>query len=143
MPRILALDVGEKRIGVAVSDELNITAQAVTTIKRTSEVDTVAEIRALIERYGASKIIIGMPFNMDGTKGRSAEMVEGFASFLKLKLPVEIEMIDERLTSSQGERILLDADISRKKRKSVIDKIAAQLILQAYLESHVQKDRTE
>jgi len=143
MPRILALDVGEKRIGVAVSDELNITAQAVTTIKRTSEVDTVAEIRALIERYGASKIIIGMPFNMDGTKGRSAEMVEGLSSFLKLKLPVEIEMIDERLTSSQGERVLLDADISRKKRKSAIDKIAAQLILQSYLESHVQKDRTE
>ena len=84
-----------------------------------------------------------MPFNMDGTKGRSAEMVEGLSSFLKLKLPVEIEMIDERLTSSQGERVLLDADISRKKRKSAIDKIAAQLILQSYLESHVQKDRTE
>ena len=143
MPRILALDVGEKRIGVAVSDELNITAQAVTTIERNSAVDTVAEIRALIERYGASKIVIGMPFNMDGTKGRSAEMVEGLSSFLKLKLPVEIEMIDERLTSSQGERVLLDADISRKKRKSAIDKIAAQLILQSYLESHVQKDRTE
>ena len=143
MPRILALDVGEKRIGVAVSDELNITAQAVTTIKRTGALDAVAEIRALIERYGASKIVIGMPFNMDGTKGPSAEKVEGFASFLKLKLPVEIEMIDERLTSSQGERVLLDADISRKKRKSAIDKIAAQLILQSYLESHVQKDRTE
>lgn len=143
MPRILALDVGEKRIGVAVSDALNITAQGVTTIKRASAIDTVAEIRALMEQYGSSKIIIGMPFNMDGTKGRSAEMVEEFASFLKLKLPAEIEMIDERLTSSQGERILLDADISRKKRKSAIDKIAAQLILQAYLDSHVQKDRTE
>lgn len=143
MPRILALDVGEKRIGIAVSDELNIIAQSLTVIKRTNLVNTAAEIHALIQKYNVSKVIIGLPLNMEGTKGPSAGRVEEFTAFLKSKLSAEIEMVDERLTSSQGERMLLDADISRKKRKSAIDKIAAQLILQVYLETHVQKDRTE
>jgi len=138
--RILALDIGEKRIGLAVSDALNITAQGLETLRRTSAEDTLKKIRALIKEYDVSKIVIGMPFNMDGTEGPSARAAGEFAAILRKDTGVTVEMVDERLTSAQGERMLLEADISRKKRKRAIDKIAAQLILQTYLESHVQKD---
>ena len=139
--RILALDVGERRIGVALSNALNITAQGLETIKMDKKKDALLRIRDLAKDHGASKIIIGLPFNMDGTKGAAAGMVEEFVVMLKKETPVPIEMIDERLTTLQGERVLLEADLSRKKRKAVIDKIAAQLILQNYLDLHVQKNR--
>ncbi len=140
--RILALDVGERRIGVALSDALNITAQGLETIKIGKKKDALQEIRDLAKEHGVSKIIIGLPFNMDGTKGTAAGLVEEFVGMLKKETPVPIEMIDERLTTLQGERVLLEADLSRKKRKAVIDKIAAQLILQNYLDLHVQKNRS-
>ncbi len=136
MARIIALDIGEKRIGVAVSDALNITAQGLETIKRTSREATLKKIRALIKQYGAAKMVIGMPFNMDGTQGASAKAAKEFADILRKETALSIEMVDERLTSAQGERMLLEADVSRKKRKTSIDKIAAQLILQTYLDSH-------
>jgi len=135
--RVLALDVGKKRIGIAVSDALGITAQPVTTIERKDEEKTLAKIRDLVKEYDVAKIVIGMPFNMNGTKGPSARAAEEFASLLREKIHVGIETIDERLTTAQGERVLLDGDVSRKKRRLFIDKIAAQLILQTYLDSHV------
>lgn len=134
--RILALDLGEKRIGVAVSDELNITAQGLETIKRRTIEDTLNKIKSLIKEYGVSKVVIGMPLNMDGTRGARARLSEEFVTLLRKEISVETELIDERLTSAQGERVLLEADASRKKRKASIDKIAAQLILQTYLDSH-------
>lgn len=136
MARILAIDIGEKRIGIAVSDALSITAQGLETIQRKNAEDTLNKIKDLIKKYKVSKIIVGMPLNMDGTKGPSAETIEGYVAILKKETGVDIGMVDERLTTAQGERILLDADLSRKKRKNSIDKIAAQLILQTYLDQN-------
>ncbi|MBU4312082.1 MAG: Holliday junction resolvase RuvX [Candidatus Omnitrophica bacterium] len=139
MRRILGLDVGEKRIGVAVSDALGITAQGLETIKQK---DALAEIKSLIKQYDVEKIIIGMPLNMNGSKGERARFTDDFLVLLKKETDIETLTVDERLTTAQGERILLEADLSRKKRKRSIDKIAAQLILQTYLDSHVQENRT-
>ncbi|MBU1147901.1 MAG: Holliday junction resolvase RuvX [Candidatus Omnitrophica bacterium] len=141
--RILALDVGEKRIGVALSGALNLIAQGLETIKRTSDKETLAKIKELIKQYDVGKIIVGMPLNMDGSKGPSALSMEDFISLMKKDIEVSVETVDERLTTAQGERMLLEADVSRKKRKHSIDKIAAQLILQTYLDLHVQKDRSQ
>lgn len=138
MPRILALDLGEKRIGVAVTDALNITSQSVGTIERKGIRSDFKKIQDLIKEYGASKVIIGIPINMDGTKGKSAKLAIDFRDALKKEVLVDVDMIDERLTTKQGERMLLEADVSRKKRRKNIDKIAAQLILQNYLELHTQ-----
>lgn len=140
--RILALDIGEKRIGVAVSDELNLTAQGLETIKRGDSASTFKKIKKLTEEYSVGKIIVGMPFNMNGTKGKSASLVEEFVKLLEREIPVSVETIDERLTTAQGERMLLEADVSRKKRRLSIDKIAAQLILQSYLDLYAQKNRS-
>ena len=143
MHRILALDIGEKRIGVAVSDALNITAQGLDVIARKNTDDTLRRIRVIVKEYDVSKIIVGLPLNMNGTKGPSAKLTEAFADLLRKEIPVQIEMVDERLTTAQGERFLLEADVSRRKRKLVIDRIASQLILQTYMDSYVQKDKTE
>ena len=141
MQRILSLDFGEKRIGVAVSDSLNIIAQSVGTIKRKGIKNDLKKIEELVKEYEAGKIIVGLPLNMDGTEGKSAKRAMDFVKELKKETQVEVEMLDERLTTAQGERIFLEADMSRKKRRENLDKIAAQLILQNYLDSHVQKDR--
>jgi len=134
MRRILGLDVGERRIGVALSDALGITAQGLETIEREN---ALVEIKDLIKEHDIKKIIVGMPFNMNGSKGERARLTDDFIALLRGKIGIEVAMVDERLTTAQGERILLEADLSRKKRKRSIDKIAAQLILQTYLDSHV------
>lgn len=141
MQRILALDFGEKRIGVAVSDPLNIIAQSIGTIERKGIKNDLKKVGELVKEYEAGKIIVGLPLNMDGTEGKSANRAMDFVKELKKEIQVEVEMLDERLTTAQGERVFLEADMSRKKRKQNLDKIAAQLILQNYLDSHVQKDR--
>lgn len=142
MQRILALDLGEKRIGVAVSDALNIIAQAVGTIERKGIRNDLKKIQELAQEYNAGRLVVGLPLNMDGTEGRSANLAVDFVNKVKKEIQIEVEMIDERLTTAQGERIFLEAAMSRKKRRKNLDKIAAQLILQNYLDLHVQKDRT-
>lgn len=137
MKRILALDLGEKRIGVAVSDPLNITAQGVKVIRQLSQKETLESIKELVKEYDAGKIIVGIPINMDGSKGARAKFSEEFASLLKKELSISVETIDERLTTVQGVRMLIEADVSRRKRKQSIDKISAQLMLQMYLERYV------
>lgn len=136
MSRILALDLGEKRIGVAVSDALNIIAQSVGVIERKGIKRDFKKIGALVKEYDAGRLIVGLPLNMDGTSGKSANLAIDFVNALKKEIHVQVEMIDERLTTAQGERIFLEADVSRKKRRKNLDKIAAQLILQNYLDSH-------
>jgi putative Holliday junction resolvase len=142
LQRILALDFGEKRIGVAVSDPLNIIAQSVGTIERKGIKNDLKKIQDLAQEYNACRLVVGLPLNMNGTKGKSANFAIDFVNEVKKEIQIEVEMIDERLTTAQGERILLEADMSRKKRRENLDKIAAQLILQNYLDLHVQKDRT-
>ena len=132
--RVLALDTGEKRIGVAVSDPLGIIAQGVTVIARKDPETDLNEIKRIIEEYKADSVVIGMPVNMDGTKGKSAEKVNEFVEILKGRLSIPVYTYDERLSTKESEKFLISADVSRKKRKQVIDKMAAQLILESYLE---------
>lgn len=135
MERILALDVGDKYIGVAISDLLGITAQGLTTIKRESNLIALEAIELLIKEHNINKIVVGLPKNMNGTIGPQGEKVQKFARKLQNKFAVEIIYIDERLTTVLAENMLIEADISRKNRKKVIDKVAASYILQTYLDS--------
>ncbi len=132
--RIIALDVGQKTIGVAVSDPLGYTAQGIDTILRKNIDEDIRQIKDLISKYEISEIVVGFPKNMDGTIGRKAEEINEFIKILREAIELNIRKWDERLTTAAGEKILLQADMSRKKRKKVIDKVAACLILQSYLD---------
>lgn len=139
--RIISLDVGDKTVGVAVSDELLITAQGLSTLERTGIKKDTGRILELVKEYGCSAVVIGLPLNLDGSDSVQTEKVREFASALKNKLRsnalenVDIVFQDERFTTSIAERVLIEADMSRKKRKTVIDKQAAVIILQSYLDS--------
>ena len=138
----IGLDVGDKTIGVAVSDALNITAQGIMTIERIGiKKDTTAVID-LIKEHLCDTVVMGLPLNLDGTDSPQTEKVRQFATKLENKLraermgDVKIVYQDERLTTVMAERVLIDADLSRAKRKKVIDKQAAVIILQSYLDSN-------
>ncbi|WP_394532390.1 Holliday junction resolvase RuvX [Priestia aryabhattai] len=135
--RVLGLDVGTKTIGVAVSDEMGWTAQGIETIKIADEQmeQSYPRLRQLIDEYSVEKIVVGLPKNMNGTIGPRGEACIEFADSVKEKLNIETMMWDERLSTMAAERVLLSADVSRKKRKKVIDKMAAVMILQGYLDS--------
>ncbi len=137
--RTLCLDVGDRRIGVAVSDALGITAQGLETYWRTeSTKKDVAYILGLLRQYAPCRLLLGLPMNMNGTLGEQGEKVQRFADAIRKEWNGEIVFIDERLTTMTARRVLLDADISRGKQKKVIDKLAAVVILQGYMESHPQ-----
>lgn len=131
--RIMGLDYGEKRIGVAVSDPLGITAQGITVISYTNLDVALREIKALCIEYAVETIVVGNPYNMDGSRGSASEKAEKFAAELREVLSLEVNLIDERLSSISAEKVLLEGDISRKKRRKVKDKLAAVLILEQYL----------
>ena len=133
--RIMGLDIGDKRIGVAVSDLLMLTAQGVESYTRTNEEDDIAHMKKLAADYNVKKIVCGLPINMNGTIGEQAVKIQEFAEKLKEKLAMEIDFFDERLTTASATRMLIEADVSRKNRKKVVDKVAAVYILQAYMDS--------
>jgi len=132
--RILGLDIGDKKIGIAISDDLGLTAQGVGVIYRSSDKEDIKKILDYAKNYGAKKIVVGLPKNMDGTEGPQSQIVRSFSEKLKKNSEVDLEYWDERLTTVAAEKTLIAADMSRKKRKSVIDKVAAVLILQNYLD---------
>jgi len=132
--RIMGLDVGTKTIGVAVSDQLGWTAQGVEVIRRQGKQDF-ERLRELVSTYQVEKIIIGLPKNMNGTIGEWGEQVQRFGKKIEEQLSIPVQYWDERLTSIAAERTLISADVSRKKRKHVVDKMAAMLILQNYLDA--------
>jgi len=133
--RIGGLDVGDRRIGVAISDELGWTAQGLEVVQRTRLEADLAALRACFASYEPSTIVVGLPKNMNGTLGPQARKVLAFAADLERALGVPIVLWDERLSTVGAERVLLEADLSRAKRKRVIDKAAAVFILQGYLDS--------
>ncbi|WP_421616819.1 Holliday junction resolvase RuvX [Brevibacillus sp. TJ4] len=135
MARILGLDVGDKTIGVAVSDEMGWTAQGLETIRRESKEKDLARLNEWIAQYQVAEIVVGLPKNMNGTIGPRAELCQAFATFLQERTSLPVHMWDERLTTMAAEKMLISADVSRKKRKTVIDKMAATLILQGYLDA--------
>ena len=144
MRRKIGLDVGDKTIGVAVSDALGWTAQGITTIERVGIKKDTTKVVDYIKEYDCDTVVIGLPKKLDGTDSPQTEKVYEFRQRLENKMKsqglghVGIEYYDERLTTVMAEKVLIEADVSRKKRKDVIDKQAAVLILQAYLDSHAK-----
>ncbi len=140
-PRIIiGLDVGEKRIGVAKTDEMGFMAHAVGMIERRSDHYAIDEIKRLVIEWTAEKIVVGLPKEMSGKVGKGAEKVIRFGDLIKKELPdVALEYWDERLSTKGAERNLIEMDVSRSRRKQVIDKLAAQSILQNYLEAHPKR----
>lgn len=134
MYRIIGLDVGDKTIGVAVSDLLHFTAQGITTIRRTNEKADFIEMKKLIDEYDPKEIVVGLPKNMNGSIGFQGEKTQVFAEKLEKKFGIKVIYEDERLTTMAAEKMLIAGDVSRKNRKKVIDKVAATYILQTYLD---------
>ena len=132
--RIISLDVGSRTIGIACSDALLMTAQGIETIRRTSLEKDFNRLQELITEYEVHELVVGMPKNMNGTKGERAEKTEEFVEKMKEVIDLPVTYWDERLSTVMAERQLIAADVSRKKRKSVIDKMAAVVILQGYLD---------
>lgn len=133
--RILALDHGTKRIGVAVSDELKMIAQPLEYVPAEPFADFLARLKVLLHEKEVEMILIGMPRNMDGSYGPAALKVQEFAAALKGAVTVPIKMWDERLTSAQANRFLIQGNVRRDKRKEKVDKTAAAILLQSYLDS--------
>ena len=133
--RILGLDLGTKRIGIAISDETETLASGRGFYERQTLAEDIAHFVQLVQDEEIEKIVLGMPFNMDGSMGPKAEETLQFKAELHESLDLPIEVFDERLTSAEAERVLIDANVSRKKRKGVVDQQAAVLILQGYLDS--------
>ena len=131
----MSLDVGSRTIGIACSDALLMTAQGIETIRRTSLEKDFNRLQELIAEYEVHELVVGMPKNMNGTKGERAEKTEEFVEKMKEVIDLPVSYWDERLSTVMAERQLIAADVSRKKRKSVIDKMAAVHILQGYLDS--------
>ncbi|MCT4787305.1 Holliday junction resolvase RuvX [Exiguobacterium aestuarii] len=136
MKRVMGLDVGSKTIGVAVSDLMGWTAQGVETVYWTEPDfdEAVRLLRPFIEQYDVKEVVVGHPKNMNGTIGPRGEASEAFAEAFTEQTGLPCVLVDERLTTMQAERMLISADVSRKKRKAVIDKMAAVMILQNYLD---------
>lgn len=132
--RILGLDVGQKTIGVAISDPLGFTAQGLTTIRRTKKEQDIQEIKKFCDEYDVKVIVIGLPKNMNGTIGPSGEITMSFGKLIEEELNVEIKFWDERLTTVAAHKAMLEADLSRNKRKKIVDKVASTYILQGYLD---------
>ncbi|ARJ40268.1 Holliday junction resolvase RuvX [Sporosarcina sp. P21c] len=135
--RIMGLDVGTKTVGIAISDSLGWTAQGIETIKIDEAVGSfgMKRVKQLTEEYEVTEFVVGYPKNMNNTIGPRGEASEQYAEKLREKFGLPVVLWDERLTTMAAERVLIDADVSRKKRKLVIDKMAAVMILQGYLDS--------
>ncbi len=141
--RTLALDVGTKTIGVAVSDELGITANGVTTVKRTSISDDISALREIINELEPNEIVVGMPYDDEGNITKRGKDIEKFAKAIEKEFSLTIVFWDESFSTTHAEKALLEADVSRKKRKKVIDKLAAVVILREYLESKIPSSKKE
>ena len=135
--RILGLDLGTKTLGVAISDEMGWTAQGIETIKIDEAGGNfgLSRLSEIVSQYGTDKIVLGFPKNMNGTVGPRGEASQSFAKVLENTYNVPVVLWDERLSTMAAEKMLISADVSRQKRKKVIDKMAAVMILQGYLDS--------
>jgi putative Holliday junction resolvase len=140
--RCLGLDLGDKRIGLAISDELGITAQGLQTLERRNLKTDMAALQALVDAHGVTEIVVGMPRNMDGSYGERAAITERFIEVLEAACQLPCIPWDERLTSRQADRVLRSVQQHRRQPKSVRDRIAAQLILQSYMDyQRIRADR--
>lgn len=134
-PRILGLDVGSKTIGVAVSDPLGITAQGLPTVRRQNKRLDFDQLERIICHYQVAEIVVGYPLRMSGAEGIQAEKMQLFAEALRRRFQLPVHLWDERLTSAQANRLLRETELSIKRRGEVVDRLAAILILQSWMES--------
>ncbi|SDD00933.1 putative holliday junction resolvase [Paenibacillus sp. UNCCL117] len=139
--RLMGLDYGDKTIGVAVSDALGWTAQGLEVIRRTTEERDLGRLQDIIREYEVSEVVVGLPKNMNNTIGPRGELCIEFSRSLHERLQLPVHLWDERLTTVSAQRTLLEADVSRRKRKLVVDKMAAALILQNYMDAHSKSKR--
>jgi putative holliday junction resolvase len=133
-PRIMAIDFGSRRIGLAVTDELGITAQGLPTLHRTNKRNDFDHLRRTIRQYGVGEIVMGLPLRMSGSTGIQSDKVETFAAELRTKFKLPVHLFDERLTSVEANRVLRETEMSDRRRTEVVDQLAAVLILQAFME---------
>lgn len=139
--RILGLDVGNKYIGIAVSDPLGITAQGYRTYRRQSREEDLAFFTDVIEQFNVKLVVTGLPKEMDGSESKQCRQTRNFCQFLKKRLSVEVAYIDERLTTKASEQVLMEGGVRREKRKAHIDMLAAQLILQTFLDEQQDNEK--
>lgn len=132
--KIVALDIGTVRIGIATSDIMEIIASAYEVYRRKNMTADVSHIAELVKTLGAGEVVIGLPLKMDGSEGQSVEMAKQFGAELEKQISVPIVYIDERLSTVSAERILIESGVRREKRKDKIDSVAATIILQTYLD---------
>ena len=138
--RIMGLDLGESRIGVALSDELLLTAQGLCVINSRGSANDLAQVLQLIEQHAVTHVVLGLPRNMDGSSGPMVDKVKAFGRQLVERKPeLVLEYWDERLTTTAAQRVLVDADMSRSRRRKVVDKVAASLILQGYMDLRARR----
>jgi putative Holliday junction resolvase len=136
-PRILGLDVGSKTIGVAVSDPLGITAQGLETIRRQNKRMDFERLEKVIQKYEVAEIVIGYPLRLSGAEGTQAEKMQSFAQDIQKRFHLPVHLWDERLTSAEASRVLRDSEMSIKRRGEVVDRLAAVLILQSWMDRRV------
>lgn len=137
--RILGLDVGSRRIGIAVSDPLGITAQGLETLQRKNKRHDFAYLEQVIRDYSVTEIVVGLPLRMSGSAGVQAERMEAFAEELRKRFGLTVHLWDERLTSAEANRLLRETELSIQKRAQAVDRMAAVLILQGWMQSHSSK----
>lgn len=132
--RILGLDIGQKTIGLAISDPLGLTAQGIKTIYRKNKKTDIEELKKVCKEYEVETLVVGLPKNMDNSIGFAGQKIQEFSSLIEEELGLKIEFWDERLTTVAAHKAMLEADLSRGKRKKIVDKVAATYILQGYLD---------
>lgn len=140
--RILALDVGTRRMGVAVSDALGITAQGLATIQRKNKKTDLAALARVLEQYEVAEIVVGLPLRMSGEEGTMSAGMTAFAELLRKQFALPVHLWDERLTSAEANRILRSTELSIEKRAGAVDRMAAVLILQSFLAARASADST-
>ena len=140
--RTLALDYGDRRIGIALSDELGLVARPLMTLTRTSWPADLVKLKTLIQEHDVRRIVIGLPLDMDGRRGGRARLTETFIEKVRAATRLPVIPWDERLTTVQAERILISGDVSRARRRTVIDQVAAVILLQAWLDAQRATGRT-
>lgn len=136
--RVLGLDVGSKRIGIAVSDPLGITAQGLETLQRQNKRLDFEKLAKLVNKYSVAEIVVGFPLRMSGAEGIQAEKMHRFAEDLRERLQLPVHLWDERLTSAEANRLLRETEMSIQRRGQVVDQMAAVLILQSWMEHRSQ-----
>ena len=134
--RVMGLDVGARRIGIALSDETGTIAQGKGVYRRRTPDEDVGYLAEKAREWGVGRIVVGLPLNMDGTEGEEARRAREFAAALEEAVGIPVELWDERWTTAEAERVLVEADLSRRKRREVRDELAAVLILQSWLDAH-------